>query len=59
MAKYDSIRKNARNQLLILYQQGHPDASLKEIGAMFNISPQRVWEIIQLYKKNTDKEQKR
>ena len=46
MAKYDSMRKLRRNELLREYAQEHPDLSLKEIGAVFNISESRVWRII-------------
>jgi len=46
MAKYDSMRKVERNRLLVEYRQDHPDASLSEIGEVFNISYQRVWEIL-------------
>lgn len=46
MAKYDSVRKTERNQLLLKYREEHPDASLAEIGRLFNISKQRVSEIL-------------
>ena len=47
MAKYDSMRKLERNRHLVEYRNLHPDASLKELGQVFNISPQRVWELLQ------------
>lgn len=46
MAKYDSMRKLERNRLLVEYYRTHPEASLREIGGVFNISAQRVWEIV-------------
>ena len=51
MVKYDSQRKQSRNQLLVDYHKANPDISLREIGRDFKITPQRVWEIIQIYKK--------
>jgi len=46
MARYDSLRKLARNEQLREYVKGHPDLSLKEIGEVFNISGTRVWHIL-------------
>ena len=51
MAKYDKLRKLDRNRLLIEYYQAHRNLSLREIGAVFNISAQRVWEIIKAYER--------
>jgi len=51
MAKYDSMRKLRRNEMLVEYRQAHPEASLSEIGQLFNISHQRVWEILKLEEK--------
>ena len=48
MAKYDSLRKLKRNRMLVEYCQAHPEASLSEIGQLFNISHQRVWELLKL-----------
>jgi DNA-directed RNA polymerase specialized sigma subunit len=45
--KYDSMRKLKRNERLIRFAKGNPDMSLQEIGEMFGISRQRVWQIIQ------------
>ena len=47
MAKYDSMRKLKRNRLLIDYRNNNPEVSWAEIGELFNISPQRAWEIYQ------------
>lgn len=47
MAKYDTMRKLERNRMLLEYREKHPDLSLREIGRLFNITPQRVWGIIQ------------
>lgn len=46
MAKHDSLRKLARNQILKLYAKEHPDFSMKEIGGIFGISASRVWVIL-------------
>ena len=48
MVRYDSVRKTERNQLLLEYRKGHPNASLAEIGQLFNISKQRVSEILKM-----------
>lgn len=47
MAKYDSMRKLERNQAVREYRHNHPEASLAEIGKVFDITRQRVWEILQ------------
>ena len=47
MARYDSVRKTERNRLLLEYRKANPEASLAEIGRLFNISKQRVSEILQ------------
>ena len=46
MAKYDSLRKLKRNEMLVEFAKAHPELSLKEIGERFNIDPSRVWRII-------------
>jgi DNA-directed RNA polymerase specialized sigma subunit len=46
VAKYDSLRKIERNQMLIEYANSHPELSLKEIGRIFNISESRVCRIL-------------
>lgn len=46
MAKWDSKRKLKRNQLLLEYYAAHPDLGLREIGEVFEISPQRVWQLV-------------
>lgn len=48
MAKYDSLRKIKRNKALVDYRMNHPEASLLEIGEVFGISAQRVWEILKI-----------
>lgn len=45
MAKYDSVRKTARNKQLIKYREDNPDLSWKEIGEAFNISGARAHKI--------------
>ncbi len=47
MPKYDSMRKIERNKQIVTLRQTRTDLSLKEIGDMFKISPERVWEILQ------------
>ena len=47
MARHDSKRKLKRNELLIAYQEAHPDESLREIGEVFGISAVRVFQIRQ------------
>lgn len=46
MARYDSLRKIKRNRALVDYRKNYPEASLLEIGEVFGISAQRVWEIL-------------
>jgi len=45
MAKYDRMRKLERNRVLVEYREKHSEASWVEIGELFNISPQRAWQI--------------
>jgi len=52
MAKYDSLRKTNRNKALLEYRKTHPEASLAEIGEVFGISAQRVWELLKILEKN-------
>lgn len=49
MARYDSMRKLTRNKQLVDYKNSHPEESLKEIGAVFNISKQQVSKLLQKY----------
>ncbi len=48
MDRYDKLRKKARNQLLEQYAENNPDASLSEIGLVFNVSKQRVSELLEI-----------
>jgi len=34
------------------YRKTHPEASLAEIGEVFGISAQRVWELLKILEKN-------
>jgi len=52
MAKYDSLRKTNRNKALLEYRKTHPEASLAEIGEVFGISAQRVWELLKIMEKD-------
>ena len=52
MARYDKLRKTARDLAIIKYQAEHPDDSLEEIGAAFGgLSRQRVWQVCNKAKK--------
>jgi len=51
MARFDSTRKLERNGLLIDYYTTHPELSLREIGGVFSISRQRVWQIVSNHEK--------
>ena len=44
--RYAGQRKTARNEALHKYAQEHPDVTYEEIGKQFNISKQRVSELI-------------
>ena len=46
MAKYDSLRKLERNQMLKDYALAHPELSLKELSKPFGITESRVWRIL-------------
>jgi DNA-directed RNA polymerase sigma subunit (sigma70/sigma32) len=46
MAKYDSLRKLERNRLLLEYREKHPEASIQEIGNVFNISKERARQLL-------------
>lgn len=46
MAKYDTLRKLDRNQMLREFAKLHPELSLREVGQRFNISASRVWRIL-------------
>lgn len=56
MDKYDKLRKRERNQWIEQYVRDHPNATLADVGAIFNISRQRVWEILKLAKEKKIKE---
>jgi len=44
--KYGSNTKTARNIAIREYHAAHPELSLKEIGEVFDISKQRVCQIL-------------
>jgi len=46
MPKYDSMRKTQRNEKIRQLRQLRTELSLREIGALFGISPQRVYQIV-------------
>jgi len=45
MARYDTMRKLERNRALVEYRNQHPEMSWAEIGAQFEVTCQRAWEI--------------
>jgi len=49
--KYDNLRKLKRNQAVVDMRESHPDLSLEEIAEVFNISKQRIYEILAAAKK--------
>jgi len=54
MARYDSNTKTQRNQALVDYAGAHPDLAMKEIALVFNISKQRVFQILSKGKRDDD-----
>lgn len=46
MAKYDSLRKLQRNAWLHEFALAHPNMSMEEIGEIFGLTRQRVWQIL-------------
>jgi predicted DNA-binding protein YlxM (UPF0122 family) len=51
MARYDSLRKQERNRLIVATHKEHPDYSLAEIAVIFGVTRQRIWQLIQQEKK--------
>lgn len=49
MARYDSVKKTARNKAVVQYRRENPDLSLKEIGEVFSITAPRVHAILKRY----------
>ena len=45
---YAKLRKTDRNRILVQFVEEHPNLTLQEIGRVFNISKQRVWELLQI-----------
>ncbi len=48
--KHDSLRKLDRNQQVYAFYLSHPELALQEIGKQFNLSRQRISQIIQSQK---------
>lgn len=44
--KYDATRKSKRNEAIREYARAHPEMAQAEIARMWNISRQRVWQIL-------------
>ena len=55
MAKYDSLRKIARNQAIIEYHLAHLKFSYKELGEIYHIDASRAWRICNNGKKDKEK----
>ena len=54
MPKYDTPlrrRKSERNKQIITFRQAHPDYALREIAEAFNLTIQRVQQIIKANEK--------
>ncbi len=56
MERWDSLRKLDRNKMVYEYYKAHREQSLAQIGSAFNISAQRVFQIIQALEKRIPKE---
>jgi len=50
--KYESNTKVERNKAVIDFAKNHPDYALAEIAQVFNISRQRVFQILKRRPKN-------
>ena len=55
MARYDSVRKINRNKMIIQFREDNPELSLKEIAESFNVSRQRVFQILKRYGNDSKK----
>ena len=52
---YAKLRKTERNRMLVRFVEEHPNLTLEEIGRVFNISKQRVWELLQIERLKNEK----
>jgi len=50
--RFEKRKKTERNKLLREYHQSHPELALQEIGRVFSISKQRVWDIVHHRREN-------
>ena len=50
MLRYKLRDKKARNKVIVKYRKDFPDTTLEELGQMFGISRQRVYQILKLDK---------
>ena len=58
MPKYDTPlrrRKSERNKQIIAFREAHPDYALREIAEAFNLTIQRVQQIIKANEKEATK----
>ena len=46
--RYEKLRKTARNTALLKYREDNPESTLEEIGNEFNITKQRVSELLNI-----------
>lgn len=54
MPRYDSVTKSQRNHEVLAFTQAHSNYSLKEIGRQFNLSGERVRQILKREKGASD-----
>ena len=54
MSRYDKLRKLERNRALVEYQERHPTFSLEEIGKVFGITKQRVFQVLKAERKRRE-----
>jgi predicted transcriptional regulator len=52
---YAKLRKTERNGMLFQLVEEHPNLTLKEIGRVFNISKQRVSELLKIERLKNEK----
>lgn len=52
---YAKLRKTERNRMLVQFVEEHPNLTLEEIGRVFNISKQRVSELLKIERLKNEK----
>jgi plasmid maintenance system antidote protein VapI len=58
MARYDPLRKLARNEQLREYAKAHPELSMREVGEAFGVTASRAHRIINGNQKDKPKLQR-